>query len=209
MAELAEIVKWWRKSMNLTLHGFGEIVSIPPSTLSKVENGKLSLSYEKVAQIAAALDMNMSELLSVHQEQKDGAQSVTARRSVSSPQNTIELESSRYGYEFLCSDILNSKMVPIRISVKKRSPDDFGELLRHSGEEFLYVLTGSILLLTEFYSPVELKAGQSAYIDSSAGHGYVSTSEQDAELMIVCTEVSAFSSESMANDGDRLKPIGE
>jgi len=209
MSNLASIVKMWRKSKGLTLQEFGTLVSLPASSLSKIENGKLSLSYDKISLMASALGLSMSELLSINENEDKEFHNVTARRSVESKQNTIEMKSNRYGYEFLCTDILNRKMVPIRIKVKARSVEEFGKLLKHSGEEFLYVLKGSILLLTEHYAPVQLNTNQSAYIDSSAGHGYVSLSDEDAILMIICTEVSAFNSEADADVGyNKLELLG-
>jgi uncharacterized cupin superfamily protein len=47
-----------------------------------------------------------------------------------------------------------------------------GDLVRHTGDEFLYVLSGKIVAHTEFYDPVTLGPGHciSMYIDTSMGH---------------------------------------
>ncbi|HBJ28965.1 cupin domain-containing protein, partial [Cobetia sp.] len=59
--------------------------------------------------------------------------------------------------------------------------------VRHDGEEFLMVLAGSILLYSEFYEPLPLGEGDSIYFDSDMGHALVSTSEEDAIVLSVCT----------------------
>jgi uncharacterized cupin superfamily protein len=67
--------------------------------------------------------------------------------------------------------------------------DDFDGWVRHDGEEFLYVLTGKIQLFTEFYEPVALGRGDSAYYDGTMGHNVVSTSADDATLLWVTSLV--------------------
>jgi len=67
-------------------------------------------------------------------------------------------------------------MVPFTTRVRARHFEDFPEWIRHDGEEFLYVLSGSILFYTEFYEPVRLNAGDTAYYDCTMGHALVSLS---------------------------------
>ena len=47
-----------------------------------------------------------------------------------------------------------------------RQPD----LIKHQGEEFIFVLEGRVEALTEFYEPTVLEAGDSMYIDSTMAH---------------------------------------
>ena len=71
------------------------------------------------------------------------------------------------------------------VPVKIAPFDEFSDWIRHEGEEFLFVLSGSLLFYTEFYEPVTLNEGDSAYYDCTMGHALVSTSEQDAEVLWV------------------------
>ena len=68
-----------------------------------------------------------------------------------------------------------------------RSADEFAEWVRHEGEEFLYVLEGSVQVLTEFYEPTHLSKGDSMYFDSRMGHCCLSTSPEDALVLWVCS----------------------
>ena len=63
--------------------------------------------------------------------------------------------------------------------------EEFDGWVRHDGEEFLYVLTGAITLFTEFYEPLDMKRGDSAYYDATMGHNVVSTSAEDATILWV------------------------
>jgi len=74
---------------------------------------------------------------------------------------------------------------PVWARVRARSMDEFDGWVRHDGEEFLYVLTGQIRLYTEFYEPLEMSRGDSAYYDASMGHNVVSLSAEDATILWV------------------------
>ncbi|MCB1410867.1 MAG: cupin domain-containing protein, partial [Rhodobacteraceae bacterium] len=76
-------------------------------------------------------------------------------------------------------------MLPYRARIRARAFEDFDGWVRHDGEEFLYVLTGQIRLLTEFYAPIDMKRGDSAYYDASMGHNVISLSPEDATILWV------------------------
>jgi mannose-6-phosphate isomerase-like protein (cupin superfamily) len=79
-------------------------------------------------------------------------------------------------------------MIPILTRIRSRSEEEFGALVRHSGEEYIYVLEGSIQVLTEFYDPVTLEAGESIYLDSNMGHAYVTADGCDEAVVLgVCS----------------------
>lgn len=59
----------------------------------------------------------------------------------------------------------------------------------HDGDDFLIVLEGEIELHTEFYQPVKLQTGDSAYFDARMGHFCISTSEANALVLWVPTHV--------------------
>jgi uncharacterized cupin superfamily protein len=76
-------------------------------------------------------------------------------------------------------------MMPYKCRVHARSFDDFGEWVRHSGEEYMLVLEGEVQLVTEFYEPVNLVEGDSVYYDAMMGHLVISVSENDAQILWV------------------------
>lgn len=45
-------------------------------------------------------------------------------------------------------------MVPIIGRIRAHSIEEFGELISHRGEEFVYVLDGCIEVHTQFYTPL-------------------------------------------------------
>ena len=69
-----------------------------------------------------------------------------------------------------------------------KSLEEFGELLRHAGEEFIFVTSGRVQVITEFYEPVTLETHQCIYIDSGMGHAYLlAPGCQEAWVVAGCT----------------------
>jgi mannose-6-phosphate isomerase-like protein (cupin superfamily) len=85
----------------------------------------------------------------------------------------------------LAAELTQKKMLPYRARVRARDMEDFEGWVRHDGEEFLFVLTGIIRFYTEFYEPVDMRRGDSAYYDASMGHNVISISDDDAEILWV------------------------
>jgi quercetin dioxygenase-like cupin family protein len=59
--------------------------------------------------------------------------------------------------------------------------------VRHQGEEFIFVLEGTIEVHLQFYTPVVLTAGQGIYIDSTMGHAYLAKDCESALVLGVCS----------------------
>ena len=144
---------------------------IPVSTLSKVEHDRLTLTYDKLQQLARRLGMRMSELFA--EEPAEGEQPVTARRSIGDLAHAVRVETPNYDYYYLCTELRRKRMTPVTAKVRAKTLDEFGPLVRHAGEEFFFVVKGRIIVHTEFYDPVVLDEGQSMYLDSTMGHAYL------------------------------------
>ena len=79
-------------------------------------------------------------------------------------------------------------MIPVVTRVRAKSIEEFGELVHHSGEEYIHVLEGRAEVHTEFYDPIVLEAGQSVYIDSNMGHAYIAAEGcEEVVLLGVCS----------------------
>jgi transcriptional regulator with XRE-family HTH domain len=159
--------------------------SVP--TLSKVENDRLSLSYDKLIRLSEGLGVGIEQLFSPIVDGHALSTAVTGRRSVNR-QGDGELVSTRnYDYWYLNADVTRKKFIPILTEVHAKSLEEFGELVKHGGEEFIFVLEGQLEVHTELYAPLVLAAGDSAYIDSTMGHAYVKRGEGPCRIIGVCS----------------------
>jgi len=159
---------------------------IPVSTLSKVENDRLTLTYDKLLQLSQRLNIRMSELFAENDSAAEAP--VTARRSIGDLDRAVRVNTPNYDYYYLCTELRRKRMIPVITRIRAKSVEEFGELVHHSGEEFIYIVSGRIVVHTEFYDPVTLETGESIYIDSNMGHAYVTGEGCDEAVVLgVCS----------------------
>lgn len=169
-----------------TLKQMSEHAGIPLSTLSKVEHDRLTLTYDKLQQLSQRLNLRMSELFAEQDEAPGPA--VTARRSIGRIEDAIRVNTPNYDYYYLCPELRRKRMIPVLTRVRAKTIEEFGDLVRHSGEEYIHVLEGRMEVHTEFYDPIVLEAGESVYIDSNMGHAYIAAEGCDEVLLLgVCS----------------------
>lgn len=168
---LGALLRSMRSREGWTLKQMSARTGIPVSTLSKVEHDRLTLTYDKLYQLSQRLGLRMSELFAEIDE--DSPQQVTARRSMGDLQHSVRVETPNYDYHYLCTELRRKRMIPVVTKIRAKTLEEFGDLVRHPGEEYVYVLKGRVVVSTEFYDPVTLEEGQSIYIDSNMGHAYL------------------------------------
>ncbi len=177
---LGERVRELRKARDWTLEQAAQQVGLARSTLSKIENGQMSPTFDAVRKLATGMGISVPQLFTAPLSDK-----ILARRSITKSGDGKPLVTSTYEHEMLATDLTQKQMMPYRAIVRARSIDEFDGWVRHDGEEFMYVLTGSVSFYTEFYEPVEMHRGDNAYYDAAMGHNVISISQEDAVILWV------------------------
>ena len=204
---LGALLRGIRGRNGWTLKQMSAESGIPVSTLSKVEHDRLTLTYDKLYQLSQRLGMRMSELFAESAE--DGAQPVTARRSLGDVERSVRVETPNYDYHYLCTELRRKRMIPVLTTIRARTAEQFGDLVRHAGEEYIYVLKGRIVVVTEFYDPVTLDEGQSIYIDSNMGHAYLTAEGCDeAEVLGVMSSADEELMQSLLGIHEEQRRLG-
>lgn len=179
---LGALLRGLRHREGWTLKEMSAKSGIPFSTLSKIEHDRLTLSFDKLQQLSKRLGLRMSELFA--EDSEDPPQAVTARRSLGDIDKSVRVTTPNYDYFYLCTELRRKRMVPVITKIRASSREEFGELVRHAGEEFIYVIKGRVVVHTQFYDPVTLNEGQAIYIDSDMGHAYVTAAGcHEAEVL--------------------------
>lgn len=183
---LGTVLRGIRARNGWTLKEMSAQSGIPVSTLSKIEHDRLTLSYDKLQQLSRRLNIRMADLFAEHAE--ENVVRVTGRRSLGSIDRSVRVATPNYDYNYLCTDLRRKRMIPVVTRLRAHSAKEFGALVRHQGEEFVYVIEGKIEVHSEFYDPVVLEAGETIYIDSSMGHAYVVAEGcEEALILGVCS----------------------
>ena len=184
-ARLREI----RKTRGLTLKALAARSGVALSTLSKVELGQISVSYEKFAASARALQIDVGQLCAPRAR---GAAARGARGSAVVVRSTLDAApgyaSPNYEYRMLATDFQGKRMTPVYGVVVARRPEEFPDFIRHAGQEFVMVLAGSVRIEFETGEQIALARHESAYIDSGVGHMYLSTGRTQARVLVVMSE---------------------
>ena len=179
--KLGDNLRTIRKLHNWSLSDINKLTGIPLSSLSKVENGHASLTFEKIVLLTEKLGIEFADL--VKPERKNLPQ---ASRSITRAGNGPRLNVGNLNFEFLSGELTASKSIAFRVTVTSARDDaNIPPFNHHSGEEFIYVLSGTLVLYTEHYEPLLLNAGDSIMFDASMDHSYAYDGEAPAQAIMV------------------------
>ena len=179
--KLGERVRKIRLSQSLTLEEASKRTGLARSTLSKIENEQISPTFAAVTKLVNGLGIDIPQLFS----QQSTKMSASGRRDITRRDEGQIHPTRTYEHELLATEMSGKKMMPYKAKIHAREFSDYQEWIRHEGEEFMLVLSGSVMFYTEFYQPVEMFGGDSTYYDADMGHVVVSTSEEDALILWV------------------------
>ena len=184
---MGQRVREIRKARGWTLADLATRAGLAVSTISKVERGALSPTYDRFSMLARGLGMDIGELFSPQADPFHAGSVNLTRRG-----QARRHETPTYIYDMHAADLAGKRMTPMSGRIKAHDRADFDQLLSHPGEEFLYLLSGQLHVHLHGSEPVTLEAGDSLYFDSALGHAYVSAGPQDAEILVVCWSPDRF-----------------
>lgn len=171
-----------RRKNDWTLAQLAERAGLAISTISKAERGIIALTYDRLAQLAEGLDVDMAAFFAAEGKSFTPGTFAVARKGEFRRQET-----SNYVYEMLFPELWHKAMNPMMGTLKAHDVLDFEEFVRHPGQEFLVVMEGRVTVHLDGRDPVTLDQGDSLYFDSALGHLYASDGDNDARILVVCT----------------------
>jgi transcriptional regulator with XRE-family HTH domain len=191
VSQPGETIRAQRKKLAMTLSDLSGRTGLAVSTLSKIEKGQVSLSYDKLMLVAQGLGVDMAMLIQPSHGSVVSTAGSRGRRVVQRVGEGQIIETHSYHQVYLATEILNKQFTPLLGEAKLRTIDafmaEFGDWIRHPGEEFMLVLEGVIELHTELYAPVRLNAGDSVYFDSDMGHAYIKGADGPCRSVAMCS----------------------
>jgi transcriptional regulator with XRE-family HTH domain len=165
----------------MTLAELSERSGVPLSSLSKLELGQLSLTYEKLMRLSRALEADFDYIM---QDERDVAPPPGRRALVRAGGG----ERTRWGpHRALVSaaDLLSKAFLPVVLEVNARSLADHGPLVQLESEAYLMVLIGTITLHAESYAPLRMMTGDGIYFDGRMPHAILSNEVRPARVLLV------------------------
>lgn len=151
-----------REKAHITVTSAAQKADLTKSTLSKIETGQISPPISTLMRIAKALDVGVVEFFS--EERQDCPYLFTPKGKG----KIIIQDGSKFGYSYeaLSLDKHDKYIEPFILTIDVNDP--VGEF-RHDGQEFIYMLSGSMEVFIG-KNQLVLKSGDSLYFDSSYVH---------------------------------------
>ena len=180
-------IKTIRQARELTLEQVAELSGVSISTLSKIEKGQVSASFDTIAKIASAFDYSLAELFAEELPLPSVASTaIQGRRTYTLAGKGLAFTNPYFRYEVHAAELLVKGMIPVVMGIETRELPPPEAWSQHAGEEFIYVLSGEVMLHTQLYAPLRLAQGDSAYIDSTMRFTFVLLREEAAILFSFC-----------------------
>lgn len=159
---VGENIRAIRVAHKTSLTEVAKRAGLTKSTLSKIENGQSSSPISTLLVIATALEVPLGDFF---REEEPAASHVLTRKNQG---KRIIRDGSHlgYSYEALAAGFPGKRVEPFLLTL---SPADKEGDFRHGGQEFIYMLSGTI----EFTVGAEklvLRPGDSLYFDPTVIH---------------------------------------
>jgi transcriptional regulator with XRE-family HTH domain len=202
-----------RQAAGLSLAELAERIGVALSTMSKIENGKISTNFERLDSISRALNADLTEFigstpLPVAAQQNGLAYGM--RRSITRPEDEQIVDGGTYLEWFHAADMLHKRFQPIVAEILLEDIADYGSFTQHSGEEFNYVLEGELEFHTEIYAPVRLKAGSSIYFDAEMKHAHIKVGQAPCRILgILCPRAEPIDTSQLTRTSLRIVEPGD
>lgn len=171
---IGELIKSLRIDQRLTLKEVSERTGLSISFLSQVERSKSSITLQSLSKISEALGVSRSYFFS----EPTKSSSIVRQKN----ENELHFRKSTFVYQGLAGDIPDPIFEPMLVVLLPRQ--EKVATSTHMGQEFVYVLIGSLTVIIGEEQTV-LHEGDSFHIDSSTPHTWFNDSTEPVKLLYV------------------------
>lgn len=171
---LGDNIKKLRKKQQMTLKNLAEKTNFSISFLSQLERGKSSATLESLKKISLALEVEPGDLFNSSYKKND-----LIRR------NTLETEHMKrqeIHYHSLYDSIENPAFAPHLVMLKPSQNE--GNLIKHPGQEFIYVLEGQLTVYIDKETYI-LNPSDSIMFNSHYEHYWYNYTNKDVKFLCV------------------------
>jgi transcriptional regulator with XRE-family HTH domain len=182
---LGERLRELRLEKGLTVKKLGAMSQVPPSTISKMENGRLKPSLVHAINLASALGGNLGFLVDRYRRNPTRFVVLHAndRTEIEFPDMNLILEDLNRNF--------HSGILEARLGTLETGASSGDQPMSHEGEEFCYVLDGTIRYIIED-EEFELTQGDSIHFKSTLDHSWKNISDGLTRVIWVFSDGLSF-----------------
>ncbi len=178
---LGDKVRSLRKKLGMTQKELAEQVGLTPSFISQLEKNLISPSLDSLLRLSEKLDTQPIYFLT--DEQSGPWQKMIIKPKERQEVHLKGAKVAEVKLQLLVSDVLNRRMEPYLVSLKKGGKIN-GNLFNHRGDEFAYVMEGDVEVEIQGEKQI-LRQGDSIYIGSTAPLKWVNLGKGETVLLWV------------------------
>jgi transcriptional regulator with XRE-family HTH domain len=162
---IGDRIKKHREQLGLSLEDFSKATGIDQAQLEKIEQTNLLPQLNMIGKITKALRVSFQELVSGEGTKPFAITHKTGQKTIirrASPQS----DDRSYVYKSLAPNVKGHQMDPLIVQLSESLEKNMS---KHEGEEFIYVLEGTIIFRID-NEVHELNKGDSVYYLSTTLH---------------------------------------
>ncbi len=173
--QIAARIKELREIEGISDESFANELNITKEQLALYENGNTDIPVGFLYKVAQHFNLELSALLR-GDEPKLHVYSVTRKGKGLNVDRR-----KQYKYESLASNFVHKKAEPFIVTVEPGAPMEFNS---HPGQEFNYVLAGSMMVVVDSHEVV-LNEGDSIFFDANYQHAMKALNDQPAQFLAI------------------------
>lgn len=178
--ELSARIRIWRRERGLSQADLASKAGFARSTLSKIENGQLSPTFEILLKLASGFDVEITELL-----RPALPAPLSGRMQVERANQGTFIPDGNTSMLPLASQMKNRRFKSFVVEFTQHSLEAFGPWNQHNTEDMLYVLSGVLEFHSEGYTTVVLHPGDSLHFDGAMAHACLSGGDLPCRCLFV------------------------
>lgn len=175
---IASRIRELREISGISVESLAKELNIEKDILIRYESGETDIPVGFLFKIAHRNKMELSALLS-------GDQPKLHVYSVVRHGKGLNVERRKqYAYENLAYNFINKKVEPFIVTVTPDQESRTPEFNSHPGQEFNYVLEGTLMVVVDGHEVV-LNVGDSIYFDSGYSHAMKALNDRPSRFLAV------------------------
>lgn len=176
--QIAARIRELRNIAGISAENFARELTIDPQLLADYESGIVDIPVGFLYKVAGKFDMELSALLMGDQPRLHIYSVVRKGKGINVDRR------KQYTYEHLAYNFVHKKAEPFIVTVNPDSENKPMEFNTHPGQEFNYVLEGSLMLVVDRHEIV-LHEGDSVYFDSGYRHAMKALNNQPTKFLAI------------------------
>lgn len=179
LVRIGNLIKTRRSGMGLSIRELSAKSGVAAGTISQIETGKTSPNLVSIYSLCETLNFPISALFL--EDNSDRIKLVRKDERVSFVRNTSNTES------IIESLITKGDTQMWGGVVDMPAHTDSGDFYYHEGEEFVFILDGTVTFMLEGAPDYDLTVGDTLYYPNEIGHRWENKSDAPARFLIVST----------------------